>query len=146
MLRTPLGVPATVLGASPGPEDVSRVWVRLGGPTGLVAPLDPTLAALRSSGGSGGGSLAALGYRAASEAATVRAALAAREVEAARVEEEAARVAEVRRLLAAGEPVPEHLLRQLMAADKSAGGGGGGDGSGGGGEAKGKKGSAKTKK
>lgn len=49
-------------------------------------------------------------YRRCAEADAIRAAVAAQEAEAARDEEARARSAEVQRLLAAGEPVPEHLL------------------------------------
>jgi hypothetical protein len=49
-------------------------------------------------------------YRSCGEADAIRAAIAVQETDAARQEEQRQVAEEVRRLLAAGEPIPEHLL------------------------------------
>ncbi|GBF91142.1 hypothetical protein Rsub_04811 [Raphidocelis subcapitata] len=122
LVRTPLGLSASVLGIrfeQPGDKDSARLWVRYS--SGHEAPLEPKQAA---------GALNSLGYRHCAEADAIRAAVAAQEAEAARDDEARARAAEVQRLLAAGEPVPEHLLpaegKDKEKKDKK--GEGGGDG------------------
>jgi len=64
-------------------------------------------------------------YRQCAEADSIRAAVLAQEAEAARQEEARHLVEEVQRLLAAGEPIPEHLLPAAVKDPAAATGKGG---------------------
>ncbi|KAG2491302.1 hypothetical protein HYH03_010308 [Edaphochlamys debaryana] len=115
IVRTPLGITATVIGVkyeSADDKQTGRVWVKY--ENGHEAPLEPKLNA---------GFMSALGYRKCSDADHIRRDVTTHMTEQKKQDDERKVVEEVMKCKEQGLPIPEHLIPKPKATKKKAEGG-----------------------